>query len=296
MKTIITKSLILPGILGIILLYQTMPRLFEEWQINSNTSHVILTLPISLFLLFKTIKNNLAENLSGQSSSIPITAIIFFAVSLILLTFDALIVEESFLAIALFLGITGILKISLNKKGFRNCFFPMGLLAFNIPLPETLARHVFHMHLQKISAITSAGLLSLTGYNAKVTGSVIFINDIRINVVEACSGLNAVISFTFLSLIICHILFKKNMLFKIITVSGAIIAAIISNVFRLYTAGIIADNYGIKKMYSFIHSGSVTIIYIVGMVFLFLLTTLLREIDNARTVSPYGEISGDNNE
>jgi exosortase len=205
-----------------------------------------------------------------------------FISSLLLLSGDALVIEESFLAMAILLFITGTLKLYFNEQGFQNCLFPLLLLIFCIPLPETIARHILHIHLQKLSAITSSGILAILGYESNVTGAVIFINDLRINVIEACSGLNAVISFLFISLLIAKFKFPKMIFYQSALIAGGILSALLSNIIRLFAAGIIAAEYGINTMNRFIHSWSVLIIYLGGILFILIITAMLKELQNTR--------------
>jgi exosortase len=267
------------AILLIIFLSNATPRLYNEWLLNSNTEHVLLALPISLFLLYRELKHNISNKFWEIDIIIPFPSLLLFVISTILIYIDSLIIEESFLALAILLAITGLIRFFFSSQGFKNCLFPLTLLAFCVPLPETIARHVFHMHLQKLSAITSSGILSIFGYEATVTGAVIFIHKvIRLNVVEACSGLNAIISFFFISFLIAKYKFSKKRLCQIIIIMGSILSAFFSNVVRLIIAGVIAKEYGINTMDKFIHSWSILIIYTIGICIIMLLASMLKEL------------------
>lgn len=110
-------------------------------------------------------------------------------------------------------------------------------LMFMIPLPWRLQVALAHP-LQRIATIITTYVMQTIGLPALAEGNVIVINDIRIGVVEACSGLSMLLVFFALSTAVA-ILINRPLLDKLVIFFSAVPIAIAANVIRITVTGLL---------------------------------------------------------
>lgn len=114
-------------------------------------------------------------------------------------------------------------------------------LFFMIPLPYSVATSLSGP-LQKLATITSTYALQTFGLPALAEGNVILIDDARIGIVEACSGLRMLVVFFALSTALVLVV-KRPIADKIILIFSAIPIALIANVIRVVVTGFLHVSY-----------------------------------------------------
>jgi exosortase len=120
----------------------------------------------------------------------------------------------------------------------------IGFLAFMIPLPyrvDVLLRHP----LQRISALSSGCALQMLGLPAVVEGNVIALNDVELDVVDACSGLKMFILFLCLSTALA-LLVRRGPVERLLIVLSAAPIAIVCNVARITATGVMHELAGAR--------------------------------------------------
>lgn len=110
-------------------------------------------------------------------------------------------------------------------------------LFFMIPLPYSVATSMSGP-LQKLATVTSTWSLQTLGLPALAEGNVILIDENRIGIVEACSGLRMLVVFFALATGMA-LLVKRPVIDKVILVASAIPIALISNVIRVTVTGLL---------------------------------------------------------
>jgi exosortase len=110
-------------------------------------------------------------------------------------------------------------------------------LAFMIPLPFRLA-NALSDPLQHLATLTSTFALQTLGMPALAEGNTIQLDDVQINIVEACSGLSMLIVFFALStgtaLIVRRPLWEKGVILL-----SAIPIALVANILRITVTGVL---------------------------------------------------------
>jgi exosortase len=124
-------------------------------------------------------------------------------------------------------------------------------LVFMIPLPWTVER-AMGPPLQWLATLVSTYTLQTLGFMAFAEGNVIQLNDARIGVVEACSGLSMLITFIALSTGMALVV-KRPLLDKIVLVLSAIPVALVANIARITLTGILHETAGGKVADHFYH-------------------------------------------
>lgn len=119
----------------------------------------------------------------------------------------------------------------------RWCYPTALFLVFMIPLPYSVEVALAHP-LQRVATIASTYALQTCGLPAVSEGNRILINDIQLNVVEACSGLRMLTVFFALSfgmVLVMHMALWE----RVVLVASAVPIAIVSNIIRIVVTGIL---------------------------------------------------------
>ena len=106
--------------------------------------------------------------------------------------------------------------------------------------------------LQSLATFVSTFTLQTLGFMAFSEGNVIQLNEAKIGVVEACSGLSMLITFIALSTGMALVV-KRPMLDKIVLVLSAIPVALVANIARITLTGILHETAGGKVADHFYH-------------------------------------------
>jgi exosortase len=124
-------------------------------------------------------------------------------------------------------------------------------LVFMIPLPWRLEQ-ALGPPLQYVATLSSTFVLQTLGFMAFSEGNVIQVNEARIGVVEACSGLSMLITFIALSTGMALVI-KRPLLDKIVLVLSAIPVALVANIARITLTGILHETVSSKAADAFYH-------------------------------------------
>ncbi len=124
-------------------------------------------------------------------------------------------------------------------------------LTFMIPLPYRLAT-AMSAPLQSLATTTSTFIMQAIGLPALSEGNVIVLNEARIGVVEACSGLRMLVVFAALSAAMA-LLTRRPWLDKLILLVSAVPIAIVSNILRITATGILHETTNSETANAFFH-------------------------------------------
>lgn len=112
----------------------------------------------------------------------------------------------------------------------------IGFLVFMFPLPSRIETSVL-FNLQKLATIVSTYVLQLLGVIAHREGNIINIDDIQLNIVDACSGLRMLTIFVALAVAIILVI-DRPWWDRLIILISAVPIALIVNIVRVTTTGI----------------------------------------------------------
>jgi exosortase len=127
----------------------------------------------------------------------------------------------------------------------------IAFLAFMVPLPWRVET-ALGPPLQSLATTASTYLLQTLGFTAFAEGNVIQLNEARIGVVDACSGLSMLITFFALSTAAALVV-KRPLLDRIVLVASSVPVALLANVFRITATGILHDTVGGHAADTFYH-------------------------------------------
>jgi exosortase len=118
----------------------------------------------------------------------------------------------------------------------------VAFLVFMFPLPGRLERSLA-APLQTVATLASTNVLQTFGFFAQAEGNVIVLSDYELGVVEACSGLKMLTVFVATCTGVA-VLIRRSLLQRLIIVASAFPIAILCNVIRISSTGMIHETLG----------------------------------------------------
>jgi exosortase len=167
-----------------------------------------------------------------------------------------------------------------GKTTFYNFAPPILLLFMAKPLPDSLVVRLF-WPLQVMAAKVSKDVLSALSVPVYLSGNIIEIPGMRLMVEEACSGMRSVMAMITLSLIVSYFM-EMRIIYKIILVIFSLFVAIVLNVFRVATTGILAYFYDPASASGFFHTFSGLVVFVIGLPLLYGAGYVLQKIDGGK--------------
>jgi exosortase len=155
----------------------------------------------------------------------------------------------------------------------------LAFVAFMIPLPDTVSM-TLSRPMQTLATLSSTFVLQVLGRPALAEGNLILINDVELNIVEACSGLRMLVVFFALSTAVA-MLIRKPLWEKLLIASSAVPIALVANILRIAITGLFYDAFGNNFGGAFFHDLAGWLMMPLGLIFLgielWILKTLLIE-------------------
>jgi len=211
--------------------------LFENWLHNEQLSYGLLIPPIVGYLIWKRKSRFGAASCSWWSPGFVIAGI--GCALQILATRNGTLLLSGIAFILTLIGMTsflwglGILKI---------CAGPLALLILMVPLPSYVAGQVT-WRLQSMASSLSGGILELVGVPVVQDGNLLRLPNYVLEVKQACSGSNSVLSLVALAFVI-GLSSGGRWWGRTALVVAAPVLAIGANVIRIVGTGLIARQWG----------------------------------------------------
>jgi exosortase len=127
----------------------------------------------------------------------------------------------------------------------------IAFLAFMVPLPWRLET-AMGPPLQSLATAASTYLLQTLGFMAFAQGFVIQLNEGKIGVVEACSGLSMLMTFIALATAAALVV-RRPLVDRLVLVASAIPVALLANIFRITLTGVLHETVGGHASATFYH-------------------------------------------
>jgi len=126
-----------------------------------------------------------------------------------------------------------------GKTAWRWGWPAVAFLGFMVPLPYGFSLTLAGP-LQRLATIASTFFLQTLGMPAVADGNVILLNEIEVNVVEACSGLRMLVVFFAFATAVALIV-KRPLWVKLLLVASAVPIALLVNVLRITATGVLYE-------------------------------------------------------
>ena len=252
MRTVFAMALIV--LLLAILTWPAPAWLWQEWQHNDAYSHGPLILLISAFFAWRWARHGKVRPAPPaswrQRILSPALGIVLCGLGVVLWT-TAMHAFPLTLLISIPL-ILGMLWYLLGAAGARELAFPVGYLAFAIPIPLTGQLSV---PLQQLTASASTTLARLLGIAATHKGSKVMLTTCDLSIGAPCSGLHSLAALLALAALMAYVLqgrwWARTMLLVL-----AVPVALLANTGRVLALLLVAEGWGREVALGLWHHGS----------------------------------------
>src|SRR5579862_1460 len=154
--------------------------------------------------------------------------------------------------------------------GWRHLYavsFPLGFLILLAP-SASIFQHVA-LPLQLIASNSGALILKLVGIPVVREGNILIVPGAKLQVAEACSGIQSLFSLLTLAMIYGYAVEQKIRI-RILLALAAVPIAIVANALRIALAAITLQHLGLERSQGFLHLFSGWIVFMVSLLMLFL--------------------------
>jgi len=175
--------------------------------------------------------------------------------------------------LSLLVVMAGLMITFAGREAMRNLAFPYGILLFALPLPA-LIYSPLTFQLQLLSSVLATHLLHAVGVSVMREGNVLILQNVSLEVVEACAGLHSLFALAALACIVGY-LFLRSPLRRAFLVLNAIPIAIGLNAARITLAAIAAHLWGPAAAQGFAHTAMGVTIFAIGTLIILFVSSRL---------------------
>ena len=253
-----------------------MLRVFaDKWINDPQYSHGLLVPFFSAFLLWRAWQNEAVAlkpmPIVGCGLLVAILGLRAAAGVLLFHQLDAISLLLALVAVSLAVGGLPLLK----RTGPAIAF-----LIFMVPLPYELERNV-GAPLKTAATVSSTFLLQTLGLPAIRDGNLILIDEVRLGVVDACSGLKMMVTFAAFS-VGAVLLIHRSRFEKLMVLLGIIPIAVLTNVLRITATGVSVVGVSDKGTQEFLHDLYGYMMMLFGLALLALELWVLKRLVKTR--------------
>jgi exosortase len=261
--------------LFILLYFQVIIGLVNDWWVDSNYSHGFLVPLVSAYLIWK--KKDRLKSLEKKRS--------YWGFLILLSGLGIYIIgtagSEYFSArFSLVIVLFGFLFYLNGKEWAKELLFPVAFLAFMVPIPYVIYYSIA-FPMQLFSTKLSYYILHSIGLPSIRQGNIIYLPNYSLEVVEACSGLRSLVSLLALGTFFAYVTFKSN-LKRFILFLSIFPIAIGANIFRILITAVGAYVVSPKLAEDFLHKLSGLIVFLISVFSLFILSRIIRIISRVK--------------
>lgn len=245
----------------VILYYDILRHLVENWLQDSNYSHAFLVPLFAGYLVWERRQQWMTKQISPEF--IGLLPIFGAMVLLLVGTLGA----ELFLSRVSFVLLLG--GLTLYFAGWpvsKTLFAPWVVLFLMIPLPVIVFNQIA-FPLQTLASHLASSVLTIMHVPVVREGNVISLPSITLNVVEACSGIRSLMSLATLALMYGLVAERRNWM-RVLLVLFAIPAAVGANALRIVGAALLGQYAGPQYADGFFHAFSGWLIFVLTMALL----------------------------
>lgn len=232
---------LVPGtVLTVALLWVYWPILYilsQRWLTDPQYSHGFLIPLFALFLLWQRRERLLTSAYQPSWLGIPVLAVAG-AMQLAGGYYYSPWLEQ----VSLLPAIAGLALVIGGRAALAAGWPALAFLLFMVPLPGRLDKALTGP-LQRVATLASTNVLQTLGFFAQAEGNVIVLRDYELGIVEACSGLRMLMVFLATAVGVA-LTVRRSLKQRVIVVLSAVPIAVLCNVIRITTTGIMHDTVG----------------------------------------------------
>ena len=221
--------------------YPTLAFLVDKWVDDPQYSHGFLVPLFSLYL----VRRARAEGRFGVSAPRPVLALVLLAASSAARVLAGGWMFHQLDCLAMLASIAALTLAAGGRRLLASCAPAIGFLIFMVPLPYELEKNVGGP-LKKFATNASTYLLQTIGQPAIAEGNRILIDDVTLGVVDACSGLKMLVTFSAFAAGAVLTL-GRSRFENALVVLGVVPIAVAANVLRVTATGVAFTIFGDTK-------------------------------------------------
>jgi exosortase D (VPLPA-CTERM-specific) len=256
-----TLVFLLAAVLSVVLFWSAFEELERIWSGREEYSHAYFIPFIAAFFAWQGMADLKKSRLAGSWWGIPL--VVMGLMLFVLGTVGTILLV---VALGFIITLFGLVLAYLGFAGLKKIWPAIFLLALVIPLPQFLVS-VLSLKMQLISSQLGVELIRLFGISVYVEGNVIDLGNYRLQVAEACSGLNYLFPLLSIGFIVAFIYTGPLWQRVVVFLSSAPIT-ILLNSLRIGLIGVSVEYWGIEMAEGFLHDFE-------GWVFFMICTAIL---------------------
>ncbi len=237
---------------------------------SSNNSHGLLVPLISAFLIW-TKHDQLSKAKLDSSNWGLVILIVSLALYILSLAGHVAVIQRAMIVFSLI----GLILFNFGPMIFKILVFPLIYLIFMIPVPVSVYTLVA-FPLQLFATNVAYVLIKAVNIPVFKEGNMLYFAQTQLEVAEACSGLRSMMAFVMLSVLFAYFM-HKGWLRRGILVLSSVPMAIAVNIVRVAGTGVLAHFYGEKVARGFMHEFSGLVVFVLGLVLMFMEFVLLNK-------------------
>ena len=282
-------SLVWVGLLGVLLslLYSdTTRRMVQQWWNEEDYNHGFVVPLFSAYLVWQD-----RDRLRRLTSHPSLWGIVVLGLGLLLFVVGMAGAELFLQRLSMVIVLSGLLLLILGPGHLRALAFPVGFLAFAVPIPAVI-RNVIAFPLQLFAAQTATFCLSAAGVPVMREGNVIALAQTTLEVADACSGIRSLQALLALAAVYGYLTERKTWK-RLVLFFAAVPIAIAANAFRVSGTGFLAHFFGLEAAQGFYHGLAGYLMFGVAFVGMLAVGSLLNRVapDQPKGPAPTPDIA-----
>jgi exosortase len=269
-RTAVAQLTAVAGLLG--WAYLPMLRVFfDKWANDPQYSHGFLVPPFAAYLLWKAWQ-------AGPVTRVPMPVLggLLLVLALGMRVLAGSLLFQQLDAASFLLALVALGLAAGGWPVLKRTYPAILFLVFMIPLPYELERNV-GQPLKTAATVSSTFVLQTLGQPAVRDGNLILIDDVRLGVVDACSGLKMMVTFAAFS-VGAVLLMRRTRFEKLMVLLGIVPIAVLANVLRIVATGLCYVAFTDKKTLEFLHDLNGWLMMPAGLALLALEVWCLRRL------------------
>ncbi len=191
--------------------------------------------------------------------------------------------------ISLYFFVPGVILFIWGWRTLQALWFPVFFLQFMIPWIDPFLKYVYPVF-RHIAATLGAWFLHLH-YPVMQDGTFIYLPDITLSVIDACSGINFFISVTAVGLLLAYLTQKSWKRVFVVLVAG-IVVTVLANGIRVALAGVMGQEYGASMLHGPGHIFRGWFVAQLGWILIFFVNWLVGRLPHPQTLHLYERWKG----
>jgi exosortase D (VPLPA-CTERM-specific) len=258
------------GILLMGLYYPALYLMFRKW--NTDQYNYCYLIPFVVLYLVWEKRGTLASIPSAHSWK----GLVPYVFGLGLFWLGELGGEHLTQLISFWLVLIGLCWIYLGWEKLKTIGFALFFILTMFPLPYFINTRIM-IQLRLISSKLGVAMIQLFGLPVSRNGNVIDLGFVKLQVVDACSGLYSLVSLVVLCLLLVYF-FKDHLWKRATLLSSSVVLAIFSNSLRIAVTAILHKYYGSEVAEGFFHGFSGLLIFLLCVPILFIEMKILERL------------------